>query len=85
MLPPAAKVFQPDFVMISAGFDGHRDDSLAAMQLTEQGYARLTRITMDIAREHCEGRLISMLEGGYDLAAFSASVVAHLDTLCGRC
>jgi len=84
MLPPAAKVFKPDFVMISAGFDAHKDDSLAAMQLTDQGYARLTRMAMDIAREHCEGRLISMLEGGYELGAFSASVVAHLDTLCGR-
>jgi acetoin utilization deacetylase AcuC-like enzyme len=84
MLPPVADVFKPDFVMVSAGFDGHGDDSLASMQLTEEGFAWLTRMCADIAQKHCGGRLVSMLEGGYDLRALGASVVAHLEVLCGR-
>jgi acetoin utilization deacetylase AcuC-like enzyme len=83
MLPPVAGVFSPDFVMISAGFDAHRDDSLASMQLTEEGYSWLTRMAADIAQDHCEGRLISMLEGGYS-SALGTSVVAHVETLCGQ-
>ncbi|UCD56735.1 MAG: histone deacetylase [Candidatus Hydrogenedentota bacterium] len=84
MLPPVADTFKPDFVMVSAGFDAHRDDPLASMQLTEEGFAWLTQMAVDMARKHCGGRLISMLEGGYDLRALSASVVAHLEVLCGR-
>ncbi len=84
MLPPVADVFKPDFVMVSAGFDGHRDDPLASMQLTDEGYAWLTKMCVDISQKHSGGRLISMLEGGYDLRALGASVVAHLETLCGR-
>jgi acetoin utilization deacetylase AcuC-like enzyme len=80
MLLPVADVFKPDFVMISAGFDAHRDDSLASMQLTEQGYARLTRMASEIAQKHCEGRLISMLEGGYS-SALGSSVLAHIEAL----
>jgi acetoin utilization deacetylase AcuC-like enzyme len=83
MLPPVADIFKPDFVMISAGFDAHREDSLASMQLTEEGYAGLTRLALEIAREHCGGRVISMLEGGYS-SALGSSVVAHIQTLCGR-
>ena len=83
MLIPIADVFKPDFVMISAGFDGHRDDPLASMQLTDEGYALLTRVAVDIARKSCKGRLVSMLEGGYG-GGLGPSVVAHIETLCGQ-
>lgn len=78
---PAARLFKPDFFLISAGFDAHLNDPLAGMQLTEQGYARLTRIVVDLADELCDGRLISLLEGGYHLESLSRSVAAHLHVL----
>ncbi|MBI4830056.1 MAG: histone deacetylase [Candidatus Lindowbacteria bacterium] len=84
MLPPIAEVFKPDFVMVSAGFDAHKDDPLASMRLTEEGFAWLTQTAVDIAQKYCNGRLISMLEGGYDLRALGASVVAHLEVLYGQ-
>jgi acetoin utilization deacetylase AcuC-like enzyme len=78
VLVPAADAFKPDVVVISAGFDAHRDDPLANMGLTEDGYADLTRIVVDIARRHSRGRLLSSLEGGYNLRALSASVERHV-------
>lgn len=78
VLVPAADVFKPDFVVISAGFDAHKDDPLAGMGLTEEGYAELTRIVAAIARRHSRNRVLSCLEGGYNLAALSASVERHL-------
>lgn len=81
VLIPAADQFRPDFVLISAGFDAHRDDPLASMGLTEDGYAALTRIVADIARRHAQGRLLSSLEGGYDLRALAGSVERHLGEL----
>jgi len=81
VLIPAADAFQPDFVIISAGFDAHKDDPLASMGLTEEGYADLTRMVVSIARHHSRGRLLSCLEGGYNLQALSASVEHHLLTL----
>jgi len=83
MLSPIADVFQPDFVLISAGFDAHASDPLASMRLTDEGYARLTRMAVDIAEKHCGGKLISMLEGGYDLA-LGTSVLAHIEVLSGE-
>jgi acetoin utilization deacetylase AcuC-like enzyme len=83
MLSPIADVFQPDFVLISAGFDAHASDPLASMRLTDEGYAKLTRMAVDIAEKHCGGRLISMLEGGYDLA-LGTSVLAHIEVLSGK-
>jgi acetoin utilization deacetylase AcuC-like enzyme len=80
-LKPAAKAFKPDFVLISAGFDAARDDLLGRMKLTPAGYAALTRIVKGIAEEICHGRLISILEGGYNLDALAASVEAHVRTL----
>lgn len=82
-LIPAADAFRPEFVLISAGFDGHRRDPLAMLQLTERGFAELTRIVLDIARRHAGGRVVSVLEGGYDLEALSRSVEAHLRVLSG--
>jgi acetoin utilization deacetylase AcuC-like enzyme len=78
VLMPAADTFQPDFVIVSAGFDAHKDDPLASMGLTEEGYADLTRMVVSIARRHSRGRLLSCLEGGYNLPALSISVERHL-------
>jgi acetoin utilization deacetylase AcuC-like enzyme len=81
VLLPAAKAFKPEFVIISAGFDAHRDDPLASMGLTEAGYSDLTGIVVGIAKRHAQGRLLSALEGGYNLTALGASVDAHLKVL----
>ncbi len=83
ILRPALGSFRPGAVLISAGFDAHRHDPLAGMALTERGYAELTAIVLEAAREHAAGRVISLLEGGYDLAALGASVEAHLRVLMG--
>jgi len=80
-LVPAADNFKPDFVMISAGFDAHRDDPLASMGLTEAGYADLTAIVAGIAKRYAHGRILSTLEGGYNLTALAASVDSHLTAL----
>jgi len=78
VLVPAADTFQPEFVLISAGFDAHRDDPLASMELTEQGYAELTTIVASIAKNHSMGRILACLEGGYHLQALAESVDHHL-------
>jgi acetoin utilization deacetylase AcuC-like enzyme len=80
-LLPAADAFKPDFVIISAGFDAHRDDPLAGMRLTEQGYADLTAIVAGIAKRHAGHRILSCLEGGYNLTALAASVDRHIQAL----
>ena len=78
VLVPAAAAFQPEFVLISAGFDAHRDDPLAGMAITDEGYGELTRIVASIARTHCHGRIVACLEGGYHLRALAASVEQHI-------
>ena len=80
-LVPAADDFKPEFVIISAGFDAHKDDPLAGMGLTEEGYADLTHIVAGIAKRHAQGRILSSLEGGYNLEALSASVDRHIQAL----
>jgi acetoin utilization deacetylase AcuC-like enzyme len=80
-LVPAADDFKPEFVIISAGFDAHKDDPLASMRLTEAGYADLTDIVVGIAKRHANGRILSSLEGGYNLTALAASVDAHISGL----
>lgn len=80
-LVPAADAFKPEFVIISAGFDAHKDDPLASMGLTEAGYADLTGIVAGIAKRHAKGRILSSLEGGYNLTALAASVDAHIQAL----
>jgi len=82
-LLPAAKNFQPDFILISAGFDAHEADPLAGMKVTEKGYAELTKIVKAIASESCDGRIISLLEGGYNLDALAKSVACHIRILAG--
>ena len=81
VLVPVADGFKPEFVIISAGFDAHKDDPLASMGLTESGYAELTEIVAGIAKRHAKGRILSSLEGGYNLTALAASVQAHIGAL----
>jgi acetoin utilization deacetylase AcuC-like enzyme len=80
-LLPAMEFFKPDFILVSAGFDGHHQDSLSTANLTAQGFATLTEITMDLAETYCEGRLVSVLEGGYNPTGLAASVEAHIRAL----
>jgi len=75
---PVINAFRPDALLISAGFDAHHADPLAQIQLSEECYEQMTRLLVDIAETHCGGRVISALEGGYDLRALGRSVVRHL-------
>jgi acetoin utilization deacetylase AcuC-like enzyme len=78
---PALHAFRPQMIFVSAGFDAHRDDDLGEMCLVEADYAWITRQVMAVAREHAQGRIVSCLEGGYDLSALARSVVAHIKVL----
>jgi acetoin utilization deacetylase AcuC-like enzyme/formylglycine-generating enzyme required for sulfatase activity len=80
-LAPAAAAFRPDFVLVSAGFDAAKGDPLGGMTVTPAGYAALTRITKGIAEASCRGRLVSVLEGGYDPDTLADSVEAHVRAL----
>ncbi len=78
---PRLRAFRPQAVFISAGFDAHREDDLGQMGLVEADYAFITQRLMDVAEEYGEGRVISSLEGGYNLSALARSVGAHVKTL----
>jgi acetoin utilization deacetylase AcuC-like enzyme len=78
---PALSQHAPDLIIISAGFDAHRADPLANLNLTEADFAWVTRRLTGAARERCGGRVVSLLEGGYDLTALSSSVAAHVQKL----
>jgi acetoin utilization deacetylase AcuC-like enzyme len=78
---PALHAFQPEMIFISAGFDAHREDDIGGMGLVEDDYAWITREIMSVAKQHCQGRIVSCLEGGYNLSALGRSVVAHLKAL----
>lgn len=78
---PKAKAFAPDAVLISAGFDAHRADPLGEINLETQSYVWMTQMMMELADQCCAGRLISVLEGGYDLSALAESVTQHVKTL----
>lgn len=78
---PSLERFSPDLVMISAGFDAHEADPLADLRLTERDYAWATARLCDVAAEHAQGRVVSTLEGGYDLEALAASAAAHVKAL----
>ncbi|MGY8992822.1 MAG: histone deacetylase family protein [Rhodospirillales bacterium] len=78
---PAVDSFAPDLLIISAGFDAHALDPLAQVLLTEDDYAWITTELMGLAHRHCAGRVVSSLEGGYDLQALTASVVEHVKAL----
>ncbi|WP_292509890.1 histone deacetylase family protein [Methylobacterium sp.] len=81
---PRLDAFAPDLIVISAGFDAHHLDPLANLRLNEGDFGWATRKLMDLADRHAGGRLVSILEGGYDLTGLSRSVAAHMDALMGR-
>jgi acetoin utilization deacetylase AcuC-like enzyme len=81
---PALRTFAPEMILISAGFDAHRDDPLANLTWTEEDFAWVTRGLCDLADTLCGGRVVSTLEGGYDLPALAASVAAHVAELMER-
>jgi len=78
---PALEAFQPELIIISAGFDAHADDPLAYLELHEDDYAWITGRIREIADTYAQGRIVSALEGGYDLVALGRSAVAHVDAL----
>jgi acetoin utilization deacetylase AcuC-like enzyme len=78
---PALDAFRPEFVIVSAGFDAHRDDPLAQLMLVEADYAWATERLVELAKKHAQGRVVSSLEGGYDLDALAASAAAHVAAL----
>jgi len=78
---PRLQDHAPEMVFVSAGFDGHREDDMAQLGLVEADYAWLTEQIVAVADRHAEGRIVSALEGGYNLSALARSVVAHVRTL----
>ncbi|WMS88453.1 histone deacetylase family protein [Pleionea litopenaei] len=78
---PSLEAFQPELVLVSAGFDGHLEDEMAQWCLVEDDYFWVSQKIRDLAEKHCSGRVLSMLEGGYALSALGRSVVAHLKGL----
>lgn len=81
---PRVDAFRPEFLLISAGFDAHKADPLAGMMLETEDFAWVTGRLCDLAAQHCKGRVVSCLEGGYDLAALGDSVAAHVGVLKER-
>jgi acetoin utilization deacetylase AcuC-like enzyme len=81
---PRVDAFKPELLLISAGFDAHADDPLAGMMLHEDDFAWITGKLCDLADKHCSGRVVSALEGGYDLEALGRSARAHVDVLKER-
>ncbi len=77
------RAFAPDFLLLSAGFDAHAADPLAQFTVSTEGFSRLSIALAALADEFCGGRLVSVLEGGYDLAALAESAAAHLEALAG--
>jgi acetoin utilization deacetylase AcuC-like enzyme len=73
--------FRPDLILISAGFDAHARDPLAQQALEAEDYAWATRAVVEVARQHAQGRIVSSLEGGYDLEALGRSAAAHVRAL----
>ncbi|MDQ7070036.1 MAG: histone deacetylase family protein [Rhodobacterales bacterium] len=81
---PAVAAFKPELILISAGFDAHRADPLAGLMLETEDFAWVTEQICDLADALCQGRIISTLEGGYDLHALADSTAAHVDVLIAR-
>jgi acetoin utilization deacetylase AcuC-like enzyme len=78
---PALSAFGPEFLLISAGFDAHADDPLASLNFTDDDYGWVTEQLCALARKHCDGRVVSTLEGGYNLEALARSAVTHVKAL----
>ena len=80
-LIPVIQKYNPDLIIISAGFDAHENDPLAQINLSTDCYGKMTQKLMEIANDVCNGRILSMLEGGYDYSALADSVQLHVETL----
>ena len=80
-LLPAANRFKPDLILISAGFDSRQDDLLGCFDITDEGYQQITMMVMQLAGQYCDGRLVSVLEGGYNLDGLASAVKVHVETL----
>jgi len=80
---PALAAFRPQLIFVSAGFDAHREDDMGNLGLVEADFEWVTRQVVDVARAHCEGRIVSCLEGGYALSALGRSAAAHVRVLIG--
>jgi acetoin utilization deacetylase AcuC-like enzyme len=78
---PALDAFAPELVLVSAGFDAHRADPLAGLELEESDFGWVTSRLLEAARRHAQGRMVSILEGGYDLKALAGSAAAHVEAL----
>ncbi len=81
ILQKKANYFKPDFILISAGFDSRKNDTLGCFKITDNGFRELTKIVMNIASKHCNNRILSVLEGGYNVEGNAKAVVAHVETL----
>jgi acetoin utilization deacetylase AcuC-like enzyme len=83
LIDPICRQFDPEFVLISAGFDAHTRDPLGGMELTEEGFGTMARVLLRIARDHAQGRCAAILEGGYDLEGLQKSTRRVLDEMSG--
>ena len=75
------KEFKPEFILLSAGFDAHKDDPLAQLQLESKDFYNITRRTLELSKQYCDGKVVSILEGGYDLLALQESTEMHVKAL----
>jgi acetoin utilization deacetylase AcuC-like enzyme len=82
-LVPKLRTFKPELILISAGFDAHRDDPLADFRLETTDFTRLTLTVMEWANQYAQGRIVSVLEGGYNLQTLGPAVAAHVAALAG--
>ena len=80
-LLPAAERFRPEFILVSAGFDAHADDPLADIRLSNEGFRFMTRFVAKMAERFCEGRLVSVLEGGYEVSSLTSCIEIHVREL----
>ena len=80
-LLPAANRFKPDLILISAGFDSRENDLLGCFDISDEGYRQLTKLIMQLAEQYCDGRIVSVLEGGYALEGLASAVKVHVETL----
>jgi acetoin utilization deacetylase AcuC-like enzyme len=84
MLKPAVERFRPEIILVSAGFDAHRDDPLADLQVTEEGFRYMTRHVLALADRFCQGKVVSILEGGYETSSLTSCIEIHVRELLGE-
>jgi acetoin utilization deacetylase AcuC-like enzyme len=75
------KEFKPEFILLSAGFDAHKDDPLAQLRLESKDFYEITKRTLELSKLYCGGKVVSILEGGYDINALKESTVMHVNAL----